>query len=70
MASVLPFVTHHQKLGLLVVIGLIICWFAPTTRQMADKFKADWKRFVFVGVLFAVCLARMNQVVQFLYFQF
>lgn len=64
------FVTHHQKLGLLVVIGLIICWFAPTTRQMADKFKADWKRFVFVGVLFAVCLARMNQVVQFLYFQF
>lgn len=64
------FVTHHQKLGLLVVFGLLICWFAPTTKQMAEKFKADWKHFVFVGALFAVCLARMNQVVQFLYFQF
>ena len=64
------FVTHHQKLGLLVVISLVICWFAPTTKQMAEKFKADWKHFVFVGALFAVCLARMNQVVQFLYFQF
>lgn len=64
------FVTHHQKLGLLVVVSLLICWFAPTTKQMAEKFKADWKHFLFAGALFAVCLSRMNQVVQFLYFQF
>ena len=64
------FVGHHQKLGLLVVIGLIICWFAPTTKQMSEKFKTDWKHYVFTGALLAVCLARMNQVVQFLYFQF
>ena len=64
------FIGHHQKLGLLVVIGLIICWFAPTTRQMGEKFKTDWKHYVFTGALLAVCLARMNQVVQFLYFQF
>lgn len=64
------FVADHQKLGLLVVISLLICWFAPTTKQMAEKFKADWKHFLFAGALFAVCLSRMNQVVQFLYFQF
>lgn len=64
------FIGHHQKLGLLVVIGLIICWFAPTTKQMSEKFKTDWKHYVFTGALLAVCLARMNQVVQFLYFQF
>lgn len=64
------FVMHHQKLGLLVVISLGICWFAPTTREMAERFKPDWKHFVFAGALLAICLTKMNQVVQFLYFQF
>ena len=64
------FVVHHQKLGLLVVISLGICWFAPTTKEMAEKFRPDWKHFLYAGTLLAVCLTKMNQVVQFLYFQF
>ena len=64
------FIANHQKLGLLVVFSLALCWFAPNTRQMAEKFKADWKHFVFAGTLLTICLLRMNQVVQFLYFQF
>lgn len=64
------FVTHHQKMGVVVVIGLLICWFAPTTKTMAEKFKPNFAHFAYAAVLLAYCLSQMNQVVQFLYFQF
>lgn len=64
------FVLHHQKLGFLALISLGLCWFAPTTQQMAERFRPDWKHFLFAAVLLAVCLSRMNKVIQFLYFQF
>lgn len=64
------FVIKHRDLEILAAVSMGLCWFAPTTKQMADRFKADWKHFLFAGVLMAVCLSRMNKVVQFLYFQF
>lgn len=64
------FVMHHQKLGLVVVIGLLICWFAPTTKTLSEKFKPNFVYFAYAGILLGYCLSQMNQVVQFLYFQF
>ncbi len=64
------FVTHHQKDGIIVFIGLLICWFAPTTKTLSEKFKPNLLCFAYAAILLAICLAKMNQVVQFLYFQF
>ncbi len=37
---------------------------------MEENFKPDGKRLVFAAVLLVACIMQMNQVVQFLYFQF
>ncbi|MGN0242781.1 MAG: MBOAT family O-acyltransferase [Lachnospiraceae bacterium] len=64
------FITVHQQESLLLIISLLICWFAPTTRQMADKFRTNLKYLIFTGGLLSYCILNMNKVVQFLYFQF
>ena len=69
-SACLAFGYENYQLMLISLAGLLICWFAPTTRHMADRFKPDVKHFIFTAVLLAVCFARMNQVVEFLYFQF
>lgn len=69
-SACLAFGYENYQLMLISLAGLLIGWFAPTTRTMADRFKPDMKHFVFTAVLLAVCFARMNQVVEFLYFQF
>ena len=68
--SLFRFVRHHSRQGLMVAVSLAICWFAPTTRQLAARFKANAVSLVYAALLFGYCLLRMNQVVQFLYFQF
>ncbi|MBO6133823.1 MAG: MBOAT family protein [Lachnospiraceae bacterium] len=69
-SSFLEFFKDQDTLLPLVIIGVLICYLAPTTQEMADSFKADKRHFAFVGVLLTICLLKMNQVVQFLYFQF
>ncbi|MDD2957636.1 MAG: hypothetical protein PHE06_11230 [Lachnospiraceae bacterium] len=64
------FVQGHEKIGLMLLISLLICWFAPTTKQMAEKFRPNWRSFLFTGGLLTYCVLNMNKVVQFLYFQF
>lgn len=64
------FALNHKYLFGLVVIAQLVCWFAPTTKQMAARFRPNVKWALFAGGLMAFCLAQMNQVVQFLYFQF
>lgn len=69
-SQIVQYIIHHQKTGAVVFAGLMICWFAPTTKTLSGRFKPDMIRFACAAVLLAVCLSRMNQVVQFLYFQF
>jgi len=64
------FFLDHLDLGLLVLAGLAICYLAPTTKTLSEKFKPHPVWLAYTGVLLAVCLSRMDQVVQFLYFQF
>lgn len=61
---------EHLELGILVLAGLAICYLAPTTKTLSEKFKPTPVWLVYTGVLLAVCLCGMDQVVQFLYFQF
>ena len=56
--------------SILLVIGLFICWCLQNSKEMAEKFNPSWKNAVFAAVLLTACIMQMNQVVQFLYFQF
>ena len=69
-ASVWEFVRWHKSSGLLLVIGIIICWFLPNSKKMAEKFKANIWSALYAGILMLLCVMQMNKVVQFLYFQF
>lgn len=64
------FLEGNASCAVLLVIGLGICWFLPNSRQLQERFKPDWKTAVFAAVLLVACFTQMNQVVQFLYFQF
>ncbi len=70
LSGCLQFVLANKDLCLLAAGSLLLCWFAPTTQEMAKRFHPDWRHFLFAGILLAVCLSRMNRVVEFLYFQF
>ena len=56
--------------SILLVIGLFICWCLQNSKETAEKFNPSWKNAVFAAVLLTACIMQMNQVVQFLYFQF
>lgn len=64
------FVKANGTCSILLAIGLFICWFLPSSKHMQETFKPDVKRCVFAAVLLVACIMQMNQVVQFLYFQF
>ncbi len=69
--TVITFVTNHQTMGLTCLVGLFICWFMPTTKNISDKFTTKkWYYLVYAAVLLAICIYKMDKVVQFLYFQF
>ena len=56
--------------ALILILGMGICFFAPNSNEMADKFKPTYKNMILIGILFALAITQMNKVVQFLYFQF
>jgi D-alanyl-lipoteichoic acid acyltransferase DltB (MBOAT superfamily) len=64
------FCLEHLEMGILVLAGLAICYLAPTTKTLSEKFQPNPAWMVYTGVLLTVCLCKMDQVVQFLYFQF
>lgn len=64
------FVKANGTCSILLLIGLFICWCLPSSKHMQENFQPDWKRSVFAAVLLVACIMQMNQVVQFLYFQF
>jgi len=51
-------------------VGTCICWFAPNSHTMLEKFKPNVKYAIFIAVLLALSIMSMNKVAAFLYFQF
>lgn len=70
MAEISAFVADNWYSVVLTFVGLGICFFLPTTKTLAEKFKTDWKRLLYAAVLLIICICSMDKVVQFLYFQF
>ncbi|SFR75204.1 MBOAT family O-acyltransferase [Anaeromicropila populeti] len=68
--QITSFVVNNQRMGLLSVLALAICWFTPNTREITDKYKPDAATLVYGAVLLTICILKMDRVVQFLYFQF
>lgn len=64
------FLTENWYNIALTFVGLAICWFLPTTKTIAEKFKPNWKYLLYAAVLLIICICNMDKVVQFLYFQF
>lgn len=64
------FVFLHKRYGLILCIGLFICWFMPNAGQMTERFSMRKKEAVLAAVLLGVSFMSMNKVVDFLYFQF
>ena len=70
LSGIWQFILEHQKMGLLLLIGLSICWFLPNTEQISKKFKANWPYLIYAATILITCLLKMDKIVQFLYFQF
>lgn len=64
------FFVANRDMWILMLFGLAICWFAPTTKKMCEKFKTNWIYLIYSAALLIICILNMDKVVQFLYFQF
>lgn len=64
------FVKGNGRCTVLLLIGLFICWFLPNSKTMQEKFRPTWKSALYAAILLIACITQMNQIVQFLYFQF
>lgn len=70
LQSGLAYLTGNPIIILLILGGMGICFFAPNTREIAEKFEPKGKYAAYAGVLFAVSLLFMGRVSSFLYYQF
>jgi hypothetical protein len=55
---------------LVLLATLIFTFITKNSIQLADTFKPDWKRFLFLLVIAMYSLLNMGKVTEFLYFQF
>ena len=70
LSTIRTFILCHKSTGLVLTLGLFVCWFLPNSREMTEKFRPSVRNAIFAAVLMMVCVMNMNKVVQFLYFQF
>ena len=69
--TVSTFIINHQTMGLTLLIGLGVCWALPNTKWLTERFTTKkWYLLIYPAILLAVCIFKMDKVVQFLYFQF
>jgi len=68
--NIVNFILTNKRCGLYLVIGILICWFAPNSNQIMEKFKLSKKTVIIAAALMFISLMNMDKIVQFLYFQF
>ena len=68
--NTITFITSNLKYVVFLVIGILICWFAPNSKQIMEKFKLTKTTAIISATLMIISLLCMDKVVQFLYFQF
>lgn len=70
VGQLVAYVQNNLWVVVLTVVGAAICFFAPNTKQISEKFEPKWQHAVFAGVLITAALFLMGEVSGFLYFQF
>ena len=70
LQSGIGYVTSSAEAVLLILAGALICFLAPNTRQIAERFEPRPVWAVWAGVLLTASLFFMGEVSSFLYFQF
>lgn len=58
------------KVSITLVIGILICWLLPNSKEMSERFKTNSVTLIFTSILIIICLFNMNHASSFLYFQF
>lgn len=66
----MAFWNNNAKEIIVTLIGMGICFFAPNTSQISEKFKTNIPYLLYAVILLGICLVSMDKVVNFLYFQF
>lgn len=66
----LAFWNKNMKEIITTIIGFGICFFAPNTGEICEKFKPNLGYLLYAVLLLAICIVTMDKVVNFLYFQF
>ncbi len=66
----IAFWNNNRKEIIVTLLGMGICFFAPNTSEISEKFKTNIPYLLYAAVLLGVCLVTMDKVVNFLYFQF
>lgn len=66
----IAFWNNNRKEIIVTLLGMGICFFAPNTSEISEKFKTNIPYLLYAAALLGVCLVTMDKVVNFLYFQF
>lgn len=66
----ISYIKSNFTVALLTLAGAAICFFAPNTRQISERFQPKWYYAVFSGALLTASLFYMGTVSNFLYFAF
>lgn len=66
----LSYVKSNLTVVLLTLVSAAVCFFAPNTRQISERFEPKWYYAVYAGALLTASLFYMGSVSNFLYFAF
>lgn len=66
----MDFLYAQGNTGLILLLAVGICWFAPNTRQIMEKHENNRLTLAWAVFLMMLCIYNMSKVVPFLYFQF
>jgi len=64
------FLYAQGKTGIIMLLAVGICWFAPNTSQIMEKHENNRLSLIWAACLMVLCIYNMSKVVPFLYFQF
>ncbi len=69
-STIFSFIWKNKICGIYLVIGIGICWFAPNSSEIMERFKLSKKTVAIAAILMFLSLINMDKIIQFLYFQF
>ena len=66
----MPGLPNKMECLVWVVLGAIIAFLLPSSFELANRYRPNWRNLWFTGVLISLSILNLNRVSEFLYFQF